>query len=184
MKPLFGIQETRIPSNSRKRRGKFWSLPLDQCAICYEDASLKLNLANPSNALSSLATQSYTSATSDPPLQTPNTEEEPSQHPLNTPYITSCDHVYCYVCVTERMLRTADDRSGVGPGGTRWECLRCGEGVHGVDRVEMAIEETDSEFGSSSLNGVDFEGYGSDDLEFTDMSGSMGSYSESGTVSE
>ena len=53
-----------------------------------------------------------------------------------------------------------------------------------MDRVEMAIEETDSEFGSSSLNGVDFEGYGSDDLEFTDMSGSMGSYSESGTVSE
>lgn len=82
------------------------------------------------------------------------------------------------------MIRTADDRSGVGPGGTRWECLRCGEGVYGVDRVEMALEETDSEFGSSSLNGVDFDGYGSDDMEFTDMSGSMGSYSESETASE
>ncbi|TCD64326.1 peroxisome assembly protein (Peroxin-2) [Steccherinum ochraceum] len=160
---------SQLDPKSGKTRGKYWSLPLDQCAICHEDAALKLNLADASSALTSLSSQSYSSSSVDPPSHTEGTETEPPAQPLNTPYITSCDHVYCYVCITERMVRTADDRSGVGPGGTRWECLRCGEGVFGVDRVEMAMEETDSDFGSSSLNGVDFEGYGSDDLEFTDM---------------
>ncbi|KAH8106156.1 peroxisomal biogenesis factor 2 [Cristinia sonorae] len=184
MTSLTRLQVSKVGPDPKRRRGKYWSLPLDQCAICHQDASRKLNLADASNTLTSLATQPYTSAAEDPPLRTENTDEEPPAYPLHTPYITSCDHVYCYVCITERMMRTADDRSGVGPGGTRWECLRCGDGVHGVDRVEMALEETDSDFGSSSLNGVDFDGYGSDDVEFTDMSGSMGSYSESGTASE
>lgn len=183
MQTAIGLSPQQHP-NSEKIRGKYWSLPLDQCAACHEDAALKLNLADASNAMTSFSSQPYSSSSAGPPPQTEGTEAEPPTHPLNTPYITSCDHVYCYVCVTERMLRTADDRSGVGPGGTRWECLRCGQGVSGVDRVEMAMEETDSDLGSSSLNGVDFEGYGSDDLEFTDMSGSMGSFSESGTASE
>lgn len=73
------------------------------------------------------------------------------------------------------MVRTADDRTGVGPGGTRWECLRCGDGVIGVDRVEVEVEGSDSEFGSSiSMGGIDYtDEYDSSNMEFTDMSGSV-----------
>lgn len=73
------------------------------------------------------------------------------------------------------MVRTADDRTGVGPGGTRWECLRCNEGVIGGDRVEIELETSDSEFGSSiSMGGIDYtDEYDSSNMEFTDTSGSM-----------
>lgn len=73
------------------------------------------------------------------------------------------------------MMRTADDRTGAGPGGTQWECLRCREGVTAAEGVEMPVEETESDFGTNSMSGVDFEDYGSEEMEFTDMSESMGS---------
>jgi len=167
---------------SHVRKGKYFALPLDQCAICYEDAASNLDLAHPSNALGSLSTPTYSSASTNPPEESNNAAEEAPPHPITTPYITSCGHIYCYVCLSSRMMRTADDRMGVGPGGTQWACLRCGEGVTAVERVEMEVAETESEFGSMSMNGVEFDGYdeyGSEDMEFTDMSGSMGSYSES-----
>lgn len=73
------------------------------------------------------------------------------------------------------MIRTADEVSGSGPGGTRWSCLRCEEEVSGAERVEAALEE--SEYGSE---GDALFGYGSDDLDFTDLSsGSVGDDSES-----
>ncbi len=74
------------------------------------------------------------------------------------------------------MIRTADDASGSGPGGTRWECLRCAEEVTAVDRLESEIERGESEYGSDDLS---FD-YGSEDVDYTDMSGSIGDYSESG----
>ena len=74
------------------------------------------------------------------------------------------------------MIRTADDASGTGPGGTRWECLRCGEEVAGVDRMEAEVEGVESDYGSDEMS----FGYGSEDVDFTDLSGSMGEYSESG----
>ena len=74
------------------------------------------------------------------------------------------------------MIRTADDASGSGSGGTRWECLRCGEDVTAADRLEAEAVEEESDCGSDQLS---FD-YGSEDLDFTDISGSMGEYSESG----
>jgi peroxin-2 len=74
------------------------------------------------------------------------------------------------------MIRTADDASGFGPGGTQWECLRCGENVVAADRLAAEVEGVESDYGSDA---VSFE-YGSEDVDFTDMSGSMGEYSESG----
>ncbi|KAI0755472.1 Pex12 amino terminal region-domain-containing protein [Irpex lacteus] len=171
---------TRIDATkeSRSRKGKYWSLSLDQCAICYEDASTNLNLTDSANALTSLANPTYsaTSSSISPPDTTEGPEDEPPQHPLHTPYITDCGHVYCYVCITSRMIRTADDASGIGPGGTRWECLRCAEEVTAVDRLESEIERGESEYGSDDLS---FD-YGSEDVDYTDMSGSIGDYSESG----
>lgn len=67
-------------------------------------------------------------------------------------------------------MRAADEASGVGPGGTRWECLRCGQGVAGADRLGAVVEEVESEYGSEG--NMSFE-FGSEDLEFSDMTGSV-----------
>ncbi|KAI0693599.1 peroxisomal biogenesis factor 2 [Cytidiella melzeri] len=161
------------------RNGKYWSLPLDQCAICYEDASTNLNLTDPANALSSLSNPIYSASSNSksPPETTEGSVDDPPQHPIHTPYVTDCGHVYCYVCVTSRMIRTADDASGSGPGGTRWQCLRCGEDVTGVDRMEAGVEGVESDYGSDEIS----FGYGSsEDVDFTDLSGSMAGDSESG----
>ena len=76
------------------------------------------------------------------------------------------------------MIRTADEASGVGPGGTRWECLRCGEGVGGVERVVEPSDGYESEYGTEDTMSFEF---GSEDVDFTDMSGSIGDDSESMT---
>jgi len=166
----------------RTHRGKYRTLPLDQCAICYEDASTNLNLSDPMNALTSLANPSYsaTSTSASAPEATSGADDDPPPHPLHTPYMTNCGHTYCYVCITGRMIRTADDASGLGPGGTRWECLRCAEEVTNADRLEAEVEGVESDYGSESLS---FD-YGSEDVDFTDLSGSVGDYSESNDESE
>lgn len=78
-------------------------------------------------------------------------------------------------------MRTAEDRSGVGQGGTQWECLRCSEGVANAERLEAEAEGPDYESGvdDEDEDGGSYE-FGSEDMEFTDMSGSVGSYSGSG----
>lgn len=182
IRSLVGLTSDSQPQGgAREHRGKYWSLPLDQCAICAEDAATAMNLADPSKTLTSLANNySTVSVPTEPPIESDNVEEEPPPYPIYNPYFASCGHSYCYVCLAGRMMRAADDRTGVGPGGTRWECLRCGDGVTVVDRVETEVEEVESDFGSTSMNGMDYEEYGSEDMEFTDMSGSMGTYSDSG----
>ena len=45
-----------------------------------------------------------------------------------------------------------------------------------VDRLEAEVVGGESEYGSDDLS---FD-YGSEDVDFTDMSGSIGEYSESG----
>ncbi|KAI0375698.1 peroxisomal biogenesis factor 2 [Pilatotrama ljubarskyi] len=182
LKPLVASSDSAQGEKNR-RRGKYWMLPEDQCAICAENAST--NFADPANALSSLAAVSpYTTAGATTGSAEAGDPDHAPQFPLNTPYVTSCGHVYCYYCLTERMMRTADDRSGIGPKGTQWECLRCGEGVIAADRVEAEAEGPDYASGVDDEDEGDdafsFE-YGSEDVdtEFTDMSGSMGSYTDS-----
>ncbi|KAJ7068411.1 Pex12 amino terminal region-domain-containing protein [Mycena amicta] len=144
-------------AKSQVTRGKYWSLPHNQCAICAENASFNLNLAEPTNALTSLTTSIN-----------PPEEGEPPLYPIYTPYIASCGDVFCYHCIAERMMRAADEEHG-----HKWECLRCGQSVESADR--LTVESTGSE-----ISGSDYE-FSSGDI--TDLSGSMvsmGSYSESG----
>jgi len=154
-KKLLGYQVT---VGSQRKSGKIWSLPEDQCAICVENA--KFNISEPSNLFTSLGIDSASAdvtSTLDPPA-----------YPIYNPYQTSCGHIYCYHCVAERIIRNADDVEGE----TGWECLRCGEKVQEAHRftgdiIESERSESDYEFSS--------------DLDIgTDLSGSMGSYSESG----
>ncbi|KII94874.1 hypothetical protein PLICRDRAFT_128176 [Plicaturopsis crispa FD-325 SS-3] len=162
---LSGRHEKGAPS----KRGKYWSLSQDQCAICAENASFNLNLSDPTNAFTSLATPAFPPSSSDAsPEEHAEDDSAPPTYPIHTPYATSCGHIYCYHCIAERMMRTADealDDSG-------WECLRCTAGVTGADRAEGVAEEEVSE------SGDDY--YFTSDMDVTDVSGSVGSYSESG----
>ncbi|OBZ76082.1 Peroxisomal biogenesis factor 2 [Grifola frondosa] len=173
VRSFVGISERKSDDKVQVRRGKYWALSEDQCAICAENASTNLNLADPSNALTSLSamsiyTPSHTSA-SNTTGDVPNANDEPPTYPIHTPYITSCGHVYCYYCLSERMMRTTDERSGLGANGAHWECLRCTEAVTGADRLEAEVAGPQYESGDD----LEFE-YGSEDVEFTDMSGSIG----------
>ncbi|KAI1786494.1 peroxisomal biogenesis factor 2 [Ganoderma leucocontextum] len=174
-------------SGKRERRGQYWSLPTDQCAICADNASTNLNFSDPVNALTSLSAVSpYTTVGTHP--SDPEDPDYVPQFPIHSAYITSCGHVYCYYCLTERMMRTADERSGVGPKGMLWECLRCTVPVAAADRLEAEAE------GPGYESGVDDESR-TDDVEdrlsfisgldeFTDTSGSVGSYSEDSGMNE
>ncbi|KAK7061936.1 Pex12 amino terminal region-domain-containing protein [Favolaschia claudopus] len=151
-------------------RGKYWSLPLDQCAICAENASFNLNPSEPVNAFTTLT--GPTLAQTSPESTTPGSDLEPPLYPIHTPYIASCGDIYCYHCIAERMMRAADEEEE----GRKWECLRCGQQVDNADRLTVEVGGADSE-----LSGSDYEF--SSDMDVTDLSGSMvsmGSYSESG----
>ncbi|KAF9226597.1 hypothetical protein BS17DRAFT_775870 [Gyrodon lividus] len=149
-------------SPSRKR-GKYEALRIDQCAICAENASYTLNLGYSADALSSL-----TSAKEG--VSQPAADDEVPAFPIHTPYTTSCGHVYCYHCITERMMRTADE--GLESG---WECLRCAESVRSADRLEA---EDPLREHSDTMSDYEF----SSDFDTTDMSGSASSHT--GSLSE
>ena len=44
-------------------------------------------------------------------------------------------------------MRTTDERSGLGPKGMLWECLRCTEPVVAADRLEAEAEGPEYESG-------------------------------------
>ncbi|KAH6915319.1 peroxisomal biogenesis factor 2 [Coprinopsis sp. MPI-PUGE-AT-0042] len=151
-----GVSRTKLASVP-KRSAKYASTPEDQCAICAENASFNPNPSEQANMFTAMA------------LTILDSGEGASPYPIHIPYITSCGHIYCYHCVAERMIRAADD----GDGG--WECLRCCEVVKGADRYSVEVPES-----SDDLNISESEYEFSSDLDmYTDMSGSMGSYSES-----
>jgi len=101
-------------------KGKHAFLAEDQCAICAEDAATLL-----------------------PAL--PSTH---NTYPLNTPYVTSCGHTYCYTCVADRMLRAGDE------GEEYWECLRCDGHAKYIHRLEERNEEGT---GTSEYSGFDLD---------------------------
>ena len=183
LRALTGTSPSPDAQSGRRKRGKYYTLPADQCAICADNASTNLNFSDPATALTSLSAMSpYTAAgthRSDP--------EDPDyvpQFPIHSAYITSCGHAYCYYCLTERMMRAADERSGIGPKGMLWECLRCTEPVAAADRLEAEADgpeyESGVDDGSEMDDGEDRSSFSSSFDNFTDTSGSVGSigYSE------
>ncbi|GLB33946.1 putative pex2 / Pex12 amino terminal region [Lyophyllum shimeji] len=145
-----------VAGKALQKKGKYWSLPQDQCAICAENASMNLNISEPTNAFTTL-TQAVVEDSA------PVSETEPPAYPIYTPYLTSCGDIYCYSCIAERLMQAVDaaeDERG-------WTCLRCSSEVTSAERyiVEMGSDVSGSDYEFSS----DISG-----------SASMGSYSESG----
>ncbi|KAI6134973.1 Pex12 amino terminal region-domain-containing protein [Pisolithus croceorrhizus] len=154
-----------LPSSSDKKpwqrkRGKYGALPSGQCAICADNASHTLDLGYSTNTPTSLAPYSSSRES----ISDPASVDEIPAFPIHTPYITSCGHLYCYYCISERMMRTVDEGSEVG-----WECLRCAEHVRSADRWEAEVSVV-RDSGSES----DYEF--SSEFGTTDLSGSVSSY--------
>ncbi|KAA1466320.1 hypothetical protein DENSPDRAFT_831129 [Dentipellis sp. KUC8613] len=159
---------------SAARQGKYWHLADTECAICHENAASNLELVNPTADLAQQTIDLDPSAASN--------DESPAVHPLNNPYRTTCGHVYCYVCIADRMLRAGDEQGGL------WECLRCAQPVRRAERVQGGVayltsegEGSGEDWGSdyfdemgSSLSGVSGLSIGSRSW----ISGSEGDVSE------
>jgi peroxin-2 len=64
--------------------------------------------------------------------------ETSSHHPIQTPYVTSCGHLFCYFCVSEKVLQAAEE-------GSYWECLRCSQPVYNILREQAEAEDSDDE---------------------------------------
>ncbi|KIK67987.1 hypothetical protein GYMLUDRAFT_36797 [Collybiopsis luxurians FD-317 M1] len=150
-------------SSTPKTRGKYWSLPDNECAICTENASFSLNVTEAAATFANV-TQIFSSD------EGRDSEAVPT-HPINTPYITDCQHIYCYHCIAERMMRSADDTQDK----QGWECLRCIQIVHSAERYTVE---------SSAESGSDYAFSSDMDFDVTDISESIGSYSESGLSDE
>ena len=108
------------------KRGRYYLLPENECAICAEDASMDLSLLREPKG--PLQNSSILDQTSGP--QEEQTSLSVPSYPINTPYKTSCGHVYCYVCISNRILRAVDE------GDKYWECLRCDERITHASRRE------------------------------------------------
>jgi peroxin-2 len=157
---MFGIAKDSksLPIGAQRTRGKFWSLPEDQCGVCAENASFNPNLSEPANMFTVLAI----STAGLPPAE----PLEPPSFPIFTPYVTSCGHIYCYHCIAERMIWAVDEAGN----GQNWECIRCGADVKRAERFSVEVFEGDPNSECEFSSDLDM---------ITDMSGSMGSYSES-----
>jgi peroxin-2 len=122
------------PSSSSKsgaKIGKWHNLHIDECAICADNAVLDASHLSVPASMSSYAFG--TPATSASTMAVPNSTEVPPRHPINTAYMTSCNHLYCYICLSDAMLRARDD------GGSPWECLRCASSVTWCERAEADV---------------------------------------------
>jgi peroxin-2 len=165
--PFLRSSDRALASKVPKQlKGRYWPLPLDQCAICASKGAQGLDVLQSANPVISLSPEPSESLA--PPPSTTSTDEESPPFPVNTPYITSCGHIYCYNCVAEQMMQSAEDSNTVE---STWVCLRCSQPVKEADRL-LIDEDMESE-----MNTSDYEF--SSDMDVTDLSGSIGSYSES-----
>jgi peroxin-2 len=100
-------------------------------------------------------------------------------YPINNPYKTTCGHVYCYVCISDRILRAADE------GEKHWDCLRCDERITHASRYNRAGVRAGRSAGSgdsahvrrgwgsivsSSVGRLGGGGYGTSELDDSELS--------------
>ncbi|KAJ1308493.1 hypothetical protein OPQ81_004197 [Rhizoctonia solani] len=150
-RPMLGLNKDKVSNPDTERRGPYWSLPSSQCAICTEEAATTVvHMIAPD---ASERNQELSASEKWMPEAAPT-------HPLNTPYITSCGHAYCYVCVADRVLRAADD------GGGPWECLRCTAPVLRIHRADSDSPGFDDDSRARTIASGSFDMDGSSLIDF------------------
>ena len=135
--------DNKTPKAPAVRRGRYADLALDQCAICAENASFIV----PGSSYNSIdfGFPVQQSQQQQRPTIVSSTTGEDGQplYPINIPYVASCGHVYCYYCLSEKVIRTYED------GDDAWECLRCTEPVRECHRLTaVELEESADDWNS------------------------------------
>jgi peroxin-2 len=97
----------QLESTSKQR---YSEVPETECAICLDRTSNSANLRV--------------------------SQDDANRHPIQTPYVTSCGHRYCYFCVSEKILQAAEED-------IYWECLRCSLPVYNILRVQAEADDSD-----------------------------------------
>jgi len=59
-------------------------------------------------------------------------------YPIQVSYVTPCGHRFCYFCVSEKILQSAEE-------GSYWECLRCSRPVYNILRDQEGDSDDQSE---------------------------------------
>ncbi|OCB87555.1 hypothetical protein A7U60_g5461 [Sanghuangporus baumii] len=133
---------SRGSSQVSSQTGKFFGLPENQCAICADNASFGLSslpgasVSSESNTFAAYLESAATiPSTSSAQPGAEGMEDVPPTYPITISYRASCGHIYCYVCLSERLLRAVDD------GDDGWTCLRCLETVYSCERVDAICED-------------------------------------------
>lgn len=141
----------QVPGSAETKRGTFFSLSSDQCAICAQNASYDLAVisSDPSGFISYAAEPSSSADES-------STTTEPPQYPITAPYKASCGHVYCYFCLSERLLRAIDD------GDEGWDCLRCTALIRSCNRVNAVSEDDEARTSDGWQSDEDLPSFHSD----------------------
>lgn len=167
-KSILGTDILAQAGLTRGKRGRYWYLPPEQCAICAENASYEADASQSMGipAYSAAAGASVPTSAVDLAEVHDELDPEPPNFAIYTPYITGCGHVYCYHCITERMMRASDED----PDGLGWECLRCNESVRSADRVEGEVTQEDLSDSLTGEDGDNFELGELDTSEFLDSS--------------
>ena len=156
-------------------RGPYWSLPEECCAICFErmEKAAGVNVDPTRVGSGGLSMGIPSGDPLDPSRgilapnrpQTPSSRQTPAASKgaggslgvspdglayvdaiIHTPYRSvPCAHVYCYYCITSRLLAEDMEDELAEEGG--WECLRCRARISGAERDEVpdVDEDDDSE---------------------------------------
>ena len=101
-------------------KGRHFSLPSHQCGICADRDTYLMNKQLSDNTA----------------------EFSKDSLAIITPYETTCGHVYCYFCITEQLIRAADEGHGI------WYCLRCEQPVNKCRRLTARLGDSTKSFDS------------------------------------
>lgn len=126
------VKEAQLPI------AKYANLDVSECAICHENNREQKRESTPSQ-------ENISSVLQEPSEQ--HVSATPSGnilHPIISPYITSCGHVYSYLCLLEKLEDYSSsmnlsffqtnpveviENEGFEDNGDYWRCLRCNKAV-------------------------------------------------------
>jgi peroxin-2 len=144
-----GSTTSKITDAASQTVGSYYLLPPNECAICAQNAAFDITrLGSASGAITATYPEVSSAPAEKAGVEASAISDQPPSYPLNTAYMTSCGHLYCYVCLSDAMLRAKDD------GGPPWECLRCAQAVTWSERAEVDVEN--SEGNADSMDEYEF----------------------------
>ena len=175
--PSSSASSSQSSSQVSLQRGAFFTLPENQCAICAENSSFGLSSLGGTGASSEsntfaayLESAARLPSTSSALATAEESEDGPPTHLITTPYRASCGHVYCYLCLSEKLLRAVDD------GDDGWTCLRCSETIRSCERVNAICDDDTSRTSEGWASDIDERASFESDIDMSSLDSEHGGF--------